>query len=83
MTADDLTHEEKCALFTMGAMHALAAEGMVKMGNTVQLTDVGIALFDQLKATGFRPLVDEQRQCLLHLMANDVASKIDDSEEAA
>ena len=59
---EQLNHEAKCVLWVVGALTELMKAKLI--GGFKIPTDLGLATFDQLHASGFRPNAEEIRQSL-------------------
>ena len=75
---DNMTTEEfmeipfnKAAVYVFGCLQHLHALGAISLGRD-KITPKGIGLFDQLKATGYRPSLEE---CVQILLVFEVFSK--------
>ena len=62
-TIADLSEEAKVVPYALGAVRALIDRGYV-VGGGLRATVKGLALFDQLKASGYRPPDAEVRSAL-------------------
>jgi hypothetical protein len=75
---DNMTTEEfmeipfnKASIFVFGCLQHLHSLGMISLGRD-KITPKGIGLFDQLKASGYKPSLDE---CVTILLVFEVFSK--------
>ncbi len=70
--AGTLTPEQKMVVYTMGILHELHTQRILSRGDDSEgLTPTGFALFDQLKASGYKPAEDEMRACLIAWLRGD------------
>ena len=59
----ELNERKKTALYAFGVMHELCKLGLMAGGDKA-ISPKGLALFDQIKASGWRPDKDELRGCV-------------------
>lgn len=64
MIEDDLPEDAKIATYVLGAAKDLQDKGLITGSVGVELTAKGIASFDQLKASGYKPSNQELKETL-------------------
>ena len=60
----DLSHEEKVAVYMLGVLKDLTTKGLHKTTPANPLTTTGLALFKELKESGFKPMASEASQVI-------------------
>lgn len=67
MTEDDIPETAKLMAYVLGAAHDLRERKLLAGSVGFKPTPKGVAMFDQIKASGYKPTDDEIAQVLIYL----------------
>jgi len=73
---EQMPEDDKCYFWCLGMLHELESHGFTECDGGDTLSPKGIAIFDQLKATGWVPQEDKALAALVELTGSADAAEL-------